>query len=122
MPRKLQTIGDFGGGPLVSIDSSTSKSPVLSLSVIVFLIISLIALDAYVILEIYDAVRTKNSVLDLQLNLEPSVGTGAVLLKTKLEKRQLRVTGTSADISAGAQTGKVKFSFNSCGLELVVLY
>ena len=55
------------------------------------------------LLEVYDAVRRKNSELDLQLNLEPSVGPQAAIpRKTRLEKRQLRVTGQSADVGEGA--------------------
>ena len=73
-----------------------------------FYVIVLLALDAYVLLEVYDAVRKKNRELDLQLNMEPVIGPQtAIPRKTKLEKRQERVLEKSHGASKNDGNGKV---------------
>ena len=70
--------------------------------------IVLLALDAYVLLEVYDAVRKKNRELDLQLNMEPAIGPQtAIPRKTKLEKRQERVLEKSRGASKNNEDVKV---------------
>ena len=54
------------------------------------------ALDAYVLLEVYDTIRVKNAELDLELHMEPT-GNHTMPHRSKMQKHQQRVAEKSND-------------------------